>query len=68
MEEERVNEHKGILKPLKDRTLFFYLQVSPKMTNPNLTSCSSGPEARICIFLVPFEREHFDVCGNVKFM
>ena len=33
------------------------------MIYPNLTACSSGPEARICIFLyfylVPFERKSF---------
>jgi hypothetical protein len=40
----------------------------PKMTYPNLNACSSGPEARIYIFLIPFERKHFEVCGNVKFM
>jgi hypothetical protein len=44
---------------IKDRTLFF--QFSPKMTYTNLTVCSSGPEARICIFLIPFERKHFEV-------
>jgi hypothetical protein len=53
-------------KPLKDPPIF--LQFSPKMTYPNLTACSSGPEAKICIFLVPFERKPFEVCGNVKGM
>jgi hypothetical protein len=38
------------------------------MTYPTLAACSSGPEARICIFLVPFERKHFEGCGNVKEM
>ena len=42
--------------------------VLPKMTYPNLTACISGPEARICILLVPFERKQLDVCGNVKGM
>ena len=51
---------------IKDPPLFF--KFSPKMTYPNLTACSSSPEARICIFLVPFERKHFEVCGNVKEM
>ena len=37
-------------------------------TYPNLTACGSGPEARICILLVSFERKHFEVCGNVKWM
>ena len=32
------------------------------MTYPNLTACSLGPEARVCIFLVPFERKHIGVC------
>jgi hypothetical protein len=36
------------------------------MKYPNLTALSSGPEARICIYLMPFENKHFDVCGNVK--
>uniref|UniRef100_A0A8K9VD65 Transient receptor potential cation channel, subfamily M, member 1b n=1 Tax=Oncorhynchus mykiss TaxID=8022 RepID=A0A8K9VD65_ONCMY len=36
------------------------------MTYPNRTACSSGPEARICIFLIPFERKHFEVCGNAQ--
>jgi hypothetical protein len=27
------------------------------MTYSNLTACSSGPEARMCILLVPFERK-----------
>ena len=40
----------------KDPPLF--CQFSPKLPYPNL----------ICIFLVPFEREHFEVCGNVKGM
>jgi hypothetical protein len=40
----------------------------PKITYPNLTACSSGPEARICIFLVPFERKDLEVGGNVKGM
>jgi hypothetical protein len=35
---------------------------------PNLTARSSGPEARVCIFLITFERKHFEVCGNVKGM
>ena len=34
-------------------------------TYPNLTDCSSGPGAKICIFLVSFERKHSEVCGNV---
>jgi hypothetical protein len=38
------------------------------MTYPNLTACNSGPEGRICIILVPFERKHFEGCGNVKGM
>ena len=37
-------------------------------TYPNLTACSSGPEARICIFLVSFERKHSEFCGNVNWM
>jgi hypothetical protein len=36
------------------------------MTYPNLTACSSVPEARICIFLVPFVRKHFDVYGHER--
>jgi hypothetical protein len=40
----------------------------PKRTYPNLTACCSGPEARICIFLIPFQIEHFEVGGNVKLM
>jgi hypothetical protein len=44
------------------------IQFSPKMTYPNLTACNSGCEARILIFLVPFERKHFEVCGHVKGM
>jgi hypothetical protein len=44
------------------------LSFSPEMTYPNLTACSSGPEARICIFLIPFGRKHFEVYGNVKGM
>jgi hypothetical protein len=31
------------------------------MTYPKLTACISGSVARICIFLVPFERTHFEV-------
>jgi hypothetical protein len=38
------------------------------MTYPSLTACISGPEARICILLVPFDREHFGVYGKVKGM
>jgi hypothetical protein len=38
------------------------------MTYPNLTTCSSGSETWICIFLVPLERRHIEVCGNVKGM
>jgi hypothetical protein len=38
------------------------------MTYLNQTACSSGPEAKICMFLVPFERKHFEVYGNVKGM
>jgi hypothetical protein len=38
------------------------------MTYPNLTACSLGPEERICILLVPFERKHFEVYVNVKGM
>jgi hypothetical protein len=34
----------------------------------NLTACSSGPEARICIFFIPFENKHFEVFGNVKLL
>jgi hypothetical protein len=45
-----------------------FFQYSPKMTYPNLTAGSSGPEARVCIFLITFEKKHFEVCGNVKFM
>ena len=33
-----------------------FFQFLPKITYPNLTASSSGPEVRICIFLVPFER------------
>ena len=51
---------------IKDLTLFFIFL--PKMTYPNLTACSSGPEARVCIFLMPFERKKIEVCGNVKLM
>ena len=35
------------------------------MAYPNLTACSSGPEARICIQVIAFERKPFEVCGNV---
>uniref|UniRef100_A0A8C8EHM6 2-oxoglutarate dehydrogenase complex component E1 n=1 Tax=Oncorhynchus tshawytscha TaxID=74940 RepID=A0A8C8EHM6_ONCTS len=35
-------------------------------TYPNLTACSSGTEPVICIFLVPFERKHSEVCVNVN--
>ena len=35
-------------------------------TYPNLTACSSAPEARICILLVSFEWKHSEVCGNVE--
>jgi hypothetical protein len=38
------------------------------MTYPDLTACSSGIEARICILLIPFERKQFEVCVNVKLM
>ena len=38
-----------------------FLKKLPKMTYPNLTACSSGPEAWICISLIPFERKHFEV-------
>lgn len=31
------------------------------MTSTNLTACSSGHEARICIFLIPFERKHWSL-------
>jgi hypothetical protein len=51
------------IKPLKDPPLLY---IFARMTYPNLTACSSGPEARIYIFLEPFERKHFEVCGNVK--
>jgi hypothetical protein len=56
-------EASGLLNQVKDPPLFKNL-ISPKMTYPNLTVCSSGPEARICIFLVPFQRKHFEVCGK----
>ena len=54
---------------LKGSATFF--QFKSKMTYPNLTACSSGPEARICIFLVPFERKHLKFvkmwreCGKI---
>ena len=35
------------------------------MTYRQLDLGISGHEAMICIFLVPFERKHFKVCGNV---
>ena len=38
----------------------------PKVSQP--TSSGSAPKARICIFLIPFENKHFEVCGNVKGM
>ena len=49
----------GLLNLL--RIVPFFVKFSPKMTNPN-------PEIRICRFLIPFEKKHFEVCGNVKLM
>jgi hypothetical protein len=53
-----------ICKQLKGSNPF--LNVHLKITYPNLTACSSGPEERICIFLHLHILD--TVCGIVKLM